>query len=353
MSSAPPAQLTAVATRVEACLDAIIRVHEQRWTALDPDLALPMREIRRLTLSGGKRLRPAFAYWAFVAHGGEPSNNRIIEVGSAVELLHGFALFHDDIMDGADSRRGVPTTHVTLAQQHASEKWAGESRRFGEGAAILIGDLAFVMSDELFGEVSSDVRSMWHELRLELNVGQYLDMLGSARHERRREVADRICRYKSGKYTVERPLHIGALMAAPVDVSATVEALSRIGLPLGDAFQMRDDVLGVFGDSAVTGKPVGNDLREGKPTPLLARAFELANESQKEILSMVGQPDLSVDDVARIQTVIAECGALAGMESLIDELRDTSIESINASIPPGEAREALISLAVYVTERSA
>jgi geranylgeranyl diphosphate synthase type I len=194
---------------------------------------------------------------------------------------------------------------------------------------------------------------MWHELRLELNVGQYLDMLGSACHERRREVADRICRYKSGKYTVERPLHIGALLAGPSDAAATVEALSRIGLPLGDAFQMRDDVLGVFGDSTVTGKPVGNDLREGKPTPLLARAFDMANASQKEILSTVGQPDLSVDDVSHIQAVIVECGALAGMETLIDELRDVAIAAIKTLIPAGEARDALTSLAVYVTERAA
>jgi geranylgeranyl diphosphate synthase type I len=116
---------------------------------------------------------------------------------------------------------------------------------------------------------------------------------------------------------------------------------------------MRDDVLGVFGDSTVTGKPVGNDLREGKPTPLLARAFDMANASQKEILSTVGQPDLGVDDVSRIQAVIIECGALSGMESLIDELRDASIAAINASIPVGEARDALISLAMYVTERAA
>ena len=311
-----------------------------------------MQEIRRLTLSGGKRLRPAFAYWAFVALGGEPSDERIIEVGSAIELLHGFALFHDDIMDGADSRRGVPTTHVTLAEHHQAEHWAGESRRFGEGAAILIGDLAFVMADELFGEVPRDVRSMWHELRLELNVGQYLDMLGSARRERRREIAERICRYKSGKYTVERPLHIGALLAAPSDVDATITAFSQIGLPLGDAFQMRDDVLGVFGDSSVTGKPVGNDLREGKPTPLLARAFEMANVAQTEVLSTVGQEGLSIENVAHIQSVIVNCGALAATETLIEQLRDQSVAAINSSIPAGEARDALIALAMYVTARA-
>lgn len=352
MSSVPPPQLTSVAQKVEQCLDAAIRTHEVRWLSLDEDLALPVQEIRRLTLSGGKRLRPAFAYWAFVALGGDPADHRIIEVGSAIELLHGFALFHDDIMDGADSRRGVPTTHVTLAQRHESERWAGESRRFGEGAAILIGDLAFVMADELFGEVSKDVRRVWNELRLELNIGQYLDMLGSARHERRREVADRICRYKSGKYTVERPLHIGALMAHPTDVAETVKMFSRIGLPLGDAFQMRDDVLGVFGDSMITGKPVGNDLREGKPTPLLARAFEMANAAQKEILSTVGHGELSADDVARIQTVIVECGALADMETLIDDLRHESVEAITESIPAGEARDALTALAMYVTART-
>ena len=161
-------------------------------------------------------------------------------------------------------------------QQHAAGGWSGESRRFGDGVAILVGDLAFVYADQLLVGISRRAWAIWNELRIELNVGQVLDIVGGVRNDRRLDKAERICRYKSGKYTIERPLHLGAVMAAPDRAAELLPALSAYGLPLGDAFQMRDDVMGAFGDPGVTGKPVGGDLREGKPTPLLARAVAAA-----------------------------------------------------------------------------
>ena len=204
----------------------------------------------------------------------------VIDAGAAFELMHAFALFHDDVMDDADSRRGQPTTHTTFAQRHADAGWQGESRRFGEGVAILIGDLAFVYSDQLMAGANATAWQIWNELRIELNVGQVLDILGSVRGVRDVAQAERICRYKSGKYTIERPLHLGAALAAPERFAELAPALSAFGLPLGDAFQMRDDVMGAFGDEHTTGKPVGGDLREGKPTPLLARARAAASPAQ-------------------------------------------------------------------------
>ena len=256
----PPASLGKIAQQVELLLTSTLDQEIERWTQLDPELAEPIAEIRRLVLVGGKRLRPAFCYWGYVGLGGA-DQDKVVQIGAAIELLHAMALFHDDIMDGAATRRGDTTTHLRFEDRHVRANWAGEARRFGEGAAILIGDMAFVLSDRLVSDVSTPVRNMWDDMRMELNVGQYLDMLGSARRERSREVADRICRYKSGKYTIERPLHIGALLAHPNNADIILQQLSAYGLPLGDAIQMRDDVLGAFGDESVTGKSVGGDLR--------------------------------------------------------------------------------------------
>ena len=287
-----------------------------------------MTEIRRLVLSGGKRLRPAFCHWAFVGCGGDPDDPIVTDAGAAFELMHAFALFHDDVMDDAESRRGERTTHRMFAGRHGDAGWAGEARRFGDGMAILIGDLAFVYSDQLMAGANATAWRIWNELRIELNVGQVLDMLGSVQGVRDLAHAERICRYKSGKYTIERPLHLGAALAAPERFDAIAPCLSAYGLPLGDAFQMRDDVMGAFGDERTTGKPVGGDLREGKPTPLLARALAVATPSQREVLATVGQPGLSDAGVTAIQTVLVETGALADLEATIAALTAQAIAAV-------------------------
>lgn len=351
MTLQAPESLTTIVHQIDAQLAQTVAAQRKRWTAVDPDLELPLAEVERLVLSGGKRVRPAFCYWGFRAAGGDAQSSTPIRVGAAIELLHVFALFHDDIMDGALTRRGQVTSHTSLAQLHSTSHWAGESRRFGEGAAILIGDLTHVISDQLLGDIPNAARDIWHEMRLEVNVGQYLDMLGSARRERSREVAQRICRYKSAKYTIERPLHLGALTADVERGTQLLPVFSQFGLPLGDAFQLRDDVLGVFGDTAVTGKPVGDDLREGKPTLLLAYAYEKANDSQRKILDRVGSADLTSDEVANMQTVIADTHALLDVETKITSLRDEAISILKTSSINASAIEALEQLANYVTDR--
>jgi geranylgeranyl diphosphate synthase type I len=351
VSSPVPPSLLAIAHTVEHRLAEVLAAEEARWSEFDPDLAEPLREVSRLVLGGGKRLRPAFCHWAFVGAGGDVGDRRVVDAGAAFELMHAFALFHDDVMDDASSRRGQVTTHVKYADMHRAKGWVGEGRRFGEGMAILIGDLAFVLSDQLMADAGAAAWRIWNELRIELNVGQVLDIVGSVQNDRRRVKAERICRYKSGKYTVERPLHLGAALAAPERLDVLIPALSAVGLPLGDAFQMRDDVMGAYGDEAVTGKPVGGDLREAKPTPLLARAVEAATASQAEVLAMVGRYDLSDDDVARVQQVIIDTGALADLERTIDALTAEAITAIHVAPITPEARYELEALATFLSRR--
>jgi geranylgeranyl diphosphate synthase type I len=347
----PPASLARIATRVDARLDELLAGERARWVDVDPDLAGLLDEIHRMVRSGGKRLRPAFCYWAFVGGGGEDGDPRVIDAGAALELMHASALFHDDVIDDAATRRGAPTTHTRYTRRHADAGWAGEARRFGEGVAILAGDLALVLADELLVGAPDAAWRLWNELRLELNVGQFLDVLGSVRRDRRLERAERIARYKSGKYTVERPLHLGALLAG-ADERLFAE-LSAFGLPLGDAFQMRDDVIGAFGDPVVTGKPVGDDLRQGKPTWMLATAVARATDTQRVVLDGVGTPDLDAAGVAAAQQVLVDTGALDAAAQRIDALAAEARAALAGTSLTDEARCELAALADYVVARRA
>ena len=201
----------------------------------------------------------------------------------------------DDSASRGGPRRRTPCTPTSTATAAGPASLDASARAW----PILVGDLAFVLADELMVGAPPDVWALWNELRIELNVGQYLDLLGSVQRDRRLLKAERIARYKSGKYTVERPLHVGALLAAPDRRTELLPALSAYGLPLGDAFQMRDDVIGAFGETSLTGKPVGDDLREGKPTPLLARAVARADAAQRDVLAKVGAPGLDADEIER------------------------------------------------------
>lgn len=349
-ASSPPS-LVAVTARVEERIGALFDAELARWRELDADLVEPLRSLQRLVDAGGKRLRPAFCYWGFVGAGGNPDDPRVVDAGAAFELLHAFALVHDDVMDGSDTRRGEATTHIQFSERHRDRSWRGDPRRFGEGAAILIGDLSHVYADLLLDGAHADVSPVWHELRLELNVGQYLDILGTARGDRNPTTARRIARYKSGKYTIERPLHVGAALAGRLDNLRV--SLSAYGDPLGEAFQLRDDVLGAFGDADQTGKPVGQDLREGKPTPLIAAAGARASDGQTAILDLVGSPDLSDDEVARIQQVLVETGALGEMEQRISRLTADATRAIARARVAADALEALVELADFVASRDA
>jgi geranylgeranyl diphosphate synthase type I len=192
-------------------------------------------------------------------------------------LLHAFALAHDDVMDGSPTRRGAPTVWRRFIVRHEERGWSGEARRFGEAAAVLVGDMAMVLAGRTLGPVNPKVRDIWDTLRTELNMGQYLDVVGTVSGGCSADQARTIIRHKTAGYTIVRPLQLGATLAGRYDLN---DRLASHGLPLGTAFQLRDDILGAFGDPEVTGKPVGEDLREGKPTVLLAQARSAADKAQ-------------------------------------------------------------------------
>jgi geranylgeranyl diphosphate synthase type I len=345
----PPPSLTAIAARVAARIDATLAAEERRWASVDATLAEPLAALRAF-VAGGKRLRPAFCHWGFVGAGGDPSDARVADAGAALELLHGFALVHDDIMDGSTRRHGQPCVHVRFTEEHAAQGWRGEARRFGEGAAILIGDLAAVYAERLLQGAPAEALDVFAELRVELNIGQYLDLAATAARSASADRAHTICVYKSGKYTIERPLHLGAALAGRLDGLAG--HYSAYGLPLGEAFQLRDDLLGAFGDPDRLGKEVGEDVREGKPTALYAAAYAQAGPAGRAVLDRsYGRPDLAPAGVAEVLQVFTETGARWSVESEIGALTSAAVAALASAPITDEARRELAALAEFVSAR--
>lgn len=291
-----PVDRAGLRQRVDKALTEFLAGQRGRLAAVDDALAPVAEAIEAFVLGGGKRLRPAFAYWGFRGAGGV-DGDQVVTALAALEFVQASALIHDDLMDRSDTRRGEPAVHRRFAARHRQSGWGGDPDGFGDAAALLLGDLCLVWSDELLHSSGLDLRALararpvFDEMRTEVTVGQYLDVLTQATGDTSVERASKVARYKSAKYTVERPLLLGAALA---DATADVRtAYSAYGLPLGEAFQLRDDVLGVFGDPALTGKPAGDDLREGKRTFLVAAAGEATDDAGRELLfSRLGDPEL-------------------------------------------------------------
>ncbi|MFD7031367.1 polyprenyl synthetase family protein [Streptomyces sp. NPDC059917] len=278
--------------------------------------------LRDFMASGGKRLRSLLCVTGWQAAGAQGDLDPVVRVAASLEMFHAFCLIHDDIMDESDSRRGAPTIHRRLAVRYGDDRGGPAAERAGAGAAILIGDLALAWSDELLHTAGLTPRQFGAVLplidvmRSEVVYGQYLDVTASGRPAPGVARALKTARYKTAKYTVERPLHIGAALAGAD--GALLAALSRFALPLGEAFQLRDDLLGVFGAPATTGKPVLDDLRGGRHTVLLALAAQRADAAQRNLLDrLVGSPDLDPDGAARVRRVLEATGARATVEAMI------------------------------------
>jgi geranylgeranyl diphosphate synthase type I len=341
---------------VEKSLDAFLTRQHARLAAIDDALVPVVEWIEAFVLGGGKRLRPAFAYWGYRAAGGLDSDEVVATV-AALELVQASALIHDDVMDGSDTRRGQPAIHRRAATVHERSGWLGDPDAFGTASAILLGDLCLVWSDELLHTGGLDpatlarARPVFDEMRTEVTVGQYLDMHAQATGDSSARRASLVARYKSGKYTVERPLLLGAALAgAGEDVAS---AYSGYGLPLGEAFQLRDDILGVFGDPAVTGKPAGDDLREGKRTYLVAVTAEAAGASGRELLRrLLGDPGLDDDGVAALRELITTSGALARTEQRISALTEAALGALRGADLAPDGAAVLVELAGAATHRS-
>jgi geranylgeranyl diphosphate synthase type I len=322
---------------------------------IGPEL-LPWLEAIGALLSGGKRLRPAFCYWGWRAAGG-PDGPQIYTAAAALELLHASALVHDDLIDDSDTRRGRPSVHREFAARHAERGWRGPAAGFGAGAAILIGDLLLGWTDELLAASGLEPpalrrgRPVLDAMRTAVIGGQYLDLLGQAAGDGSVGEALRVITYKTASYTVERPLQLGAALAGRTD-GPMAAACRGYGVPLGIAFQLRDDVLGAFGDPAETGKPSGDDLRDGKRTVLVAIARERATPAQRKVLgARLGDPRLDGPGVAEVRAVITGTGALAECELMIESNVAEALRALEDAPFLGQAREALAELAVIATAR--
>jgi geranylgeranyl diphosphate synthase type I len=338
--------------RVQAALDAFLAVRRPRFERMGAELA-PMSDALAEFLAGGKRLRPSFCFWGHLGAGGADTDALVVAAAS-LELFQACAIIHDDVMDGSDTRRGQPAVHRRFAALHQTQSWNGSPDTFGAGAAILLGDLCLAWSDEMLlssGMTNSAALAVFDQMRAELMGGQYLDLLEQVRGDGTVESALRVARYKSAKYTIVEPLHLGATMAgAGPEVLAAYEAY---GMPLGEAFQLRDDVLGVFGDPAVTGKPAGDDLREGKRTVLVAMALEQATPRQADLVRVhLGDPALDATGVDRLREVLVGTGAVDRVESLISIRTEASLAALDGAPLTDEALTVLRELALAATARS-
>ncbi len=319
------------------------------------ELAPLTQATEAFVLDGGKRLRPLFCYWGYRATGSADDED-IIRAAAALELLQACALVHDDVIDGSDTRRGQPAVHRRFAALHRTSGWYGDPERFGQAAAILLGDLALIWADSALMQSGFEpgtlqrASSVWDAMRMEVMCGQYLDVVEQARGGGSVERALRVARFKSAKYTIERPLHLGAALGH--GSAELMAAFTGYGLPLGEAFQLRDDMLGVYGDPEVTGKPAGDDLREGKRTVLIAYAFDAANESQAEQMRVrLGDPQLDADGVTVLREIIDATGAVSRVEELISARTVETVAALDTATMDDTARAALVELAQTATAR--
>lgn len=349
---------------VQDRITAFLEEQRGRLSELQPEVGTLVDLATRL-LAGGKRLRPAFCAWGYVAaadaDGPVGATDALLEAAASLELLHGSALVHDDVMDGSDTRRGDPSAHRALEQRHVADGRLGDPEVFGRAGAILLGDLLVMWSVEMLERAGLPAaavpraQAVAQAMRTEVTCGQYLDVgaqslaLGSDLESELR-AANRVVEYKSARYTVYRPAQLGAVIGG--GSPALLDTLAAYGSPLGRAFQFRDDLLGVFGDPELTGKPVGDDLREGKRTVLIAATLARTDEAGRRLLTeRLGDPALDADGVAALQQVIVDCGADASVETMIATCYDEAVAALAGPAVSPAGREGLTALAAAAVHR--
>lgn len=363
---------------VQSRVDEFVSERAAGVTAIAPELSTFL-EFSADLLRGGKRFRALFCYWGWQSVGAGRGQydpladleapkglGGVISVAAALEVFHGAALVHDDIMDNSDTRRGRPAAHKRFESLHGERAWTGSALGFGQSAGLLLGDLLLGWSDEMLEEglqllgdqsAAAAARAEFHTMRTEVTLGQYLDILEENAWRSNPEIellprAHRVIVYKSAKYSVEAPLTIGARLGGASDEQ--VAALRAFGLPLGIAYQLRDDLLGVFGDPAETGKPAGDDLREGKRTVLVALARrELPTNARNLLDELLGDEDLTAQQVELLQDAIRGSGAIALVERLIDHNVLLARDALAGAPLTSSAREQLLQLTDTVTRRNA
>jgi geranylgeranyl diphosphate synthase type I len=360
------AESNRVVDLVQSRINEFLLARQLILSAVSSDLA-PLVDFSRQFLSGGKRFRATFCYWGAASVGplSQAGLTTAISAASALEVFHAAALVHDDIIDNSDTRRGAASAHKLFARLHAESGWAGSDEDYGRAAATLLGDLMLGWSDELLDEgldlvvvraAARRARDEFNRMRTEVTAGQYLDILEERAWlvQPEAELLDRALRvitFKSAKYSVQAPLQIGAALAGGTDEQ--LAALGSFGLPLGIAYQLRDDLLGVFGDTAVTGKPSGDDLREGKRTVLVALArAELGPDERGRLDSHLGDPALTAAEIETVQDAIRTSGAVDRVEELIAGHVGMALAALADAPLAEEAKQELAALTEKVTRRA-
>ncbi len=346
---------------VTAELGEFLDEHAALLVSFHSDLALLAEAAKAAVLEGGKRLRPTFAYWGWrcIQPADTDAEPELIRAAASLELLQACALVHDDVMDASDTRRGRPAAHIRFEQLHGASGWPGSSQSFGRSGAILLGDLLLSWAEEMFtgaisllaAERAAAAERQFDLMRTEVVAGQFLDVLAQTRGEFDPAEALRVIRFKTSKYTVQRPLLLGA--AAGGAGSLVLDRLTGYGHALGEAYQLRDDLLGVFGDPAETGKPAGDDLREGKRTLLVALAAAAADDAQRRLLDTgVGNPALSQQEVDELRAVLRATGACDQVERRIAERVAEAVGQLATDQLRPDARQALLELTDTAAHRS-
>jgi geranylgeranyl diphosphate synthase, type I len=353
----------AVQLHVEAVLRRYLADRRAGLPELAQTFAAAVDTLSDFALRGGKRIRPTFAWWGWRAAGGENSGPRaeaVLTAVSALELIQACALVHDDLMDASELRRGQPTVHVRFAAAHRAGAWHGAPEQFGMAAAILLGDLALAWADDMFAGAPLDedmrraAREPWLAMRSEMFAGQYLDVLAQSEGDESEERALGVARLKTAAYTVERPMHLGvALAGADADTTTSVRTF---GADIGVAFQLRDDLLGVYGDTEVTGKPAGDDLREGKRTLLVSFGLSYAEQAGRHadadlLRKALGAPDLSPETIEQVRELLVEVGAVDELERRIEKLTASAMTALDAANLAEPGRTRLADLAIAATRR--
>jgi geranylgeranyl diphosphate synthase type I len=334
-----------VLERVEERLVSFLAAEREVWAGIEERAVVPIDALAELIAAGGKRIRPAFLVAGYLAAGGDPQGGAVVSAAAAAEMLHISALVHDDVLDDSALRRGRPTVHAAQIQRHRGRGWQGEARRFGEGVAILVGDLALVYSGQLMAQAGAPAAAVaaFDTLRSEVMIGQYLDVAAAAEFSVDPRLSRLIAVIKSGRYSIHRPLVVGAAAAGRDDLAAAFE---EYGEAVGEAFQLRDDLLDAFGDGADTGKPAGLDFTQHKMTLLLGWAMQ----RDEHIAALVTQPGHNPQQVRRR---LLDTGVPADVEAHIAALVERGTKAI-ADAPISEQwRRELARMAHKVAYRSA
>ncbi|WP_237570282.1 polyprenyl synthetase family protein [Mycolicibacterium lacusdiani] len=347
--------LTALERRLHASVtDAVVTP----LRSIDDGLTVFAEHCSTAVTAGGKRLRPRFAYWAWRA-GSSPGEDQgpIVRLAAALEMLHAAILVHDDVIDGSELRRGEPSVRAALAGRHQGQSWFGGSASFGDHTALLVGDLLWSAAHDEFDAAATAVlpehrgrlTSIFRAMRVEVLAGQLLELSAQAARHYDAATAERILRYKTSAYTVERPMELGLALAGP-SASDAGEILGVYAGAVGRAFQLRDDLADLFGSFETSGKRVGDDVRDGKPTELLGTTLELAGAADVQTLAgIVGDSTADASAIAEARRIVWECGAAERVSRRIADLvadADRAVEDL----PPGVDASSRVALRELLAE---